>query len=203
MGDRAGPLKIGVLVSGRGTNLQAILEACSKKNFPASVAVVISNNPNAPALERAKKFGVPSVVVKNEAHQEKEILKHLRHHQAGLVCLAGFMKILSPKFIAAFKNKIMNIHPALLPSFPGLNAQAQALECGVKITGVTVHFVDEGCDTGEIILQSAVAVREDDTVESLKQRILKEEHKIYPKAIELFATKALKISGRRVLKGEI
>lgn len=203
MGDRPDSLKVGVLVSGRGSNLQAILEACSSKNFPARVAVVISNNPEAPALDRAKKFGVPSVVARNGAHQEEEILEGLRQYDVGLVCLAGFMKILSPKFVAAFKNKIMNIHPSLLPSFPGLGAQKKALESGAKRSGATVHFVDEGCDTGPIILQSEVTVHKDDTVESLSERILKEEHKIYPKAIELFATKRLKIVGRRVLKGEI
>ncbi|MDO8528246.1 MAG: phosphoribosylglycinamide formyltransferase [Deltaproteobacteria bacterium] len=183
-------LKLGVLVSGNGSNLEAILKACQKPSFPARVVVVISNNPEAFALQRARKYGIPTVVVAK--NNEAEILAALKKSKVDLVCLAGFMKMLSAGFIKKYRHRIINIHPSLLPSFPGLHAQRQALEHGVKITGATVHFVDAGCDTGPIILQGAVPVLENDTLEKLKRRILKVEHKIY--------IEGLKVIGRRVIK---
>ena len=196
---RHNKLKLGVLVSGNGTNLQAIIDACEQKIIDAEIKVVLSNNPKAKALQRAHKHGIPVAVVVDRTW-ENEILERLQSHQVDLVCLAGFMKILSHKFIQKFPNRILNIHPSLLPSFPGLNAQSQALVHGVQFSGVTVHFVDEGCDTGPILLQSVVKILDNDTVESLCKRILKEELKIYPKAIQLIATNTLKIVGRRVIK---
>jgi len=191
-------LKLGVLVSGNGTNLQAIIEACEEGHIDARVDVVISNNPDAFALERAKKHNIATAVVSKE-NSESKIIEILKQHQVELVCLAGFMKLLSTQFVREFPQKIINIHPALLPSFPGLHAQQRALDAGVKFTGATVHFVDEGCDTGPIIVQATVPVLHDDTIETLKERILKEEHKIYPEAIQLIATQRLKIVGRRVI----
>lgn len=199
MGDWKNKLKLGVLVSGNGTNLQAILDACSTKAIAATISVVISNNPEAYALKRAESYHIPCYVVENNRNLEPSLLKILKQHQVELVCLAGFMKLLSPSFIKEYPRRILNIHPALLPAFPGLNAQRQALEAGVKVTGATVHFVDEGCDTGPIILQSIVPVYDEDTVETLRARILKEEHKIYPQAIQKIATQSLKIVGRRVV----
>ncbi|MBI4125314.1 MAG: phosphoribosylglycinamide formyltransferase [Deltaproteobacteria bacterium] len=193
-------LSLGVLVSGNGTNLQAIIDACEQNQMDATVAVVISNNPEARALQRAKKRNIPHAAVANGPDGERNVLALLKKHRVELVCLAGFMKILSPAFLKEFPNRVINIHPALLPAFPGLNAVAQALRHGVKISGATVHFVDVGCDTGPIILQSAVPVYDDDTEASLHERILKEEHKIYPQAIRLIATESLKIEGRRVIR---
>ena len=187
-------LNIGVLISGRGSNLQAIIDACEKGEIPANVAVVISNKPEAYGLERAKKHNIPAVVFKDET----EILKALKEHKVDLVCLAGYMRIVGKALLDQYFGKMINIHPALLPSFPGLHAQKQAFDYGVKVSGVTVHFVDKGCDTGPIIIQSAVAVLEDDTEESLAARILAQEHKIYPQAIKLFAEGKLKIEGRKV-----
>lgn len=195
-------LSLGVLVSGNGTNLQAIINACEPNKIDAAVAVVVSNNPEAPALQRAKKHHIPPVTVANGADLETQILSTLKEHRVELVCLAGFMKILSPAFLREFPNRVINIHPSLLPAFPGLNAVAQALAHGVKVTGATVHFVDAGCDTGPIILQSAVPVLDGDTEESLAERIRREEHKIYPQAIQLIATESLKIEGRRVIRGD-
>ncbi len=166
---------------------------------------MISDNPDAKALERARRAGIPAYYIYPgkkrtvlDPEQEEKYIETLKKHGVELVCLAGFMRILKKKFLDAFPNRIMNIHPALLPAFPGLNAQKQALEYGVKVSGATVHFVDEGIDTGPIILQEAVKVEEDDTVETLADRILKVEHKIYSEAIRLFAEGRLKIEGRRV-----
>ncbi|MDP2599704.1 MAG: phosphoribosylglycinamide formyltransferase [Deltaproteobacteria bacterium] len=184
-------LKLGILVSGRGSNLQAIIDACEKNKIDAEVSVVISNNPGAFAMERAKKHNIPIEVV-DAKNPEPEILQTLGKYRVDLVCLAGFMKILSPAFVKAYPAKIINIHPALLPAFPGLHAQKQALDAGVKMTGATVHFVDEGCDTGPIILQKSVPVLENDSLESLTQRILEAEHEIYPQAIQRIATGSLK-----------
>lgn len=169
----------------------------------AEVSVVVSNRANAPALDRAKKAGIPGFVVnavKGETKEafEKQIGEIFNRHGVNLVVLAGFMRIVSPWLISRFKNRIINIHPALLPSFPGLSAQKQALEYGVRLSGCTVHFVDEGCDTGPIILQTAVPVLDTDTVESLSERILKEEHKLLPKAVDLLAKNKVKVTGRRV-----
>jgi phosphoribosylglycinamide formyltransferase-1 len=196
-------LKIGVLVSGRGSNLQALIDAIEAKKIKAEIAVVISNVPGAAALDRAKKHGIKAVVVDCSEHSdkssyEKQVIKALEDNSAGLVCLAGYMKLLSPELVHHFKGRIMNIHPALLPAFPGLHVQKKALEYGVKYSGCTVHFVDEGCDTGPIIIQAAVPVLDDDTEETLSARILEQEHRIYPEAVRLFAEGKLKIEGRRV-----
>jgi phosphoribosylglycinamide formyltransferase 1 len=196
-------MKLGVLISGRGSNLQAIIDACEKGRIPATVAVVISNDPLAPGLARAKKHNIPAVVIDNRNFPDKhtyelEIVKTLKQHEVGLVCLAGYMRIVGPVLLEHFPEKIINIHPSLLPSFPGLHAQKQALDHGVTVTGCTVHFVDSGCDTGPIIIQSAVPVKESDTEETLSERILVQEHHIYPMAIEFIAKDKLKIEGRRV-----
>lgn len=196
-------INIGILISGRGSNLQAIIDAAEKGEIPARVAVVISNNSAAPGLERAKKHNIPAVVIDHREFQDKntyelEIVKVLQQHRVELVCLAGYMRIVGPVLLEHYRGKMLNIHPALLPAFPGLHGQRQALDHGVKISGVTVHFVDEGCDTGPIILQSAVPVLEDDTEESLSARILEEEHKLYPRAIKLLAEGKLKIEGKKV-----
>jgi len=199
-------LIIGVLASGRGTNLQAIIDNIKSGKLPnVEIGCVISDNPDAKALERARRAGIPAYYIYPgkkrtvlDPEQEEKYIETLKKHGVELVCLAGFMRILKKKFLDAFPNRIMNIHPALLPAFPGLNAQKQALEYGVKVSGATVHFVDEGIDTGPIILQEAVKVEEDDTVETLADRILKVEHKIYSEAIRLFAEGRLKIEGRRV-----
>ena len=192
-----------MLISGRGSNLQAIIDASEKGEIPAKVAVVISNNPEAFGLERAKKHNLPAVVIDNRKFKDKntyelEMVKTLQKYKVDLVCLAGYMRIVGPVLLEHYQGKMINIHPALLPSFPGLHGQKQALDYGVKVSGVTVHFVDEGCDTGPIILQTAVPVSENDTEETLSERILEQEHKIYPQAIKLFAEGKLKIEGRRV-----
>jgi len=199
-------LRLGVLVSGRGSNLQAILEACARPGFPAQVAVVVSDRRAAPALERAARAGVPARLLDPKDHADRTaydaaVARALEEHRVELVCLAGWMRILTPAFVGAWKGRIMNIHPSLLPAFPGLAAQRQALEHGVKVAGATVHFVDEGVDTGPIILQACVPVREDDTEETLSARILAEEHRLYPEAIRLFAEGRLRIQGRRVTIG--
>jgi len=196
--------RVGVLVSDRGTNLQSIINACRDKSFPVQIAIVISNVSSAYALKRAKVAGIPTAVVDHNKFASRSgfegaIIQHLKKAKIDLLCLAGFMRVLSPKLVGAFKNKIMNIHPALLPSFPGLHAQRQALEHGVKVSGVTVHFVDEGTDTGPIILQHPVPVMDDDTEEALSKRILKWEHKLYVDAVRLFVDGKLKVEGRRVL----
>jgi len=187
-------LNLGVLISGRGSNLQAIIDACENGKIAAKVAVVISNKPDAGGLERAKKHNIPAVVVESES----DIVKELKKHNVELVCLAGYMKIVGKVLLEPFRGKMINIHPSLLPSFPGLHAQKQALDHGVTVTGCTVHFVDEGCDTGPIIVQSAVPVKENDTEDTLSERILQQEHHIYPLAIDLIARDKLKIEGRRV-----
>lgn len=197
-------LKIAVLVSGSGTNLQAIIDAIEAGLIDAELGLVISNNPEAHALTRCKEHNIPFAVHDHKDYRTKDafeaaIAGDITKSGARLICLAGFMRILSPKFIKRFGGRIINIHPALLPSFPGLHAQRQALEHGAKVSGCTVHFVDEGVDSGPIILQSKVPVIPDDTEETLSARILKEEHKIYPRAIQLIAEGRLKIVGRSVL----
>lgn len=194
---------LAVLASGRGSNLQAIIDAIERKEIPAKIEVVISDSPEAFALQRARKHGIPCQVLEAKSFSsreeyDKEVIKVLEYYSIDLVILAGFMRVLSPLFVRAFPNRIMNIHPALLPSFPGLKAQKKALGYGVKISGCTVHFVDEGVDTGPIIIQAAVPVYDSDTEESLSERILKEEHRIYPEAIKLFAEGRLKVEGRKV-----
>lgn len=197
-------LALGVLASGRGSNLQAILEAARAPEFPARVAVVVSDRERAPALERAAAAGVEGVFLDpkrsaDRAAYDAALIGALEARGVGLVCLAGFMRILSPAFVQAFAGRILNIHPSLLPAFPGLRAPRQALEHGVKVAGATVHFVDEGVDSGPIVLQASVPVLEDDTEESLAARILVQEHRLYPAAIRLFAEGRLSVVGRRVL----
>ncbi len=202
--NRAEPLRIAVLASGRGSNLQAIIDAIEAGRLKASLPVVISDRPDAQALDRARRHGAKALFVNPREHPDREgfdraVLALLAEHRIELVCLAGFMRILSPTFIRAYAGRIMNIHPALLPAFPGLHAQRQALEHGVKVSGATVHFVDEGVDTGPIIIQAPVPVHEDDTEETLSARILAEEQQIYPRAIQLFAEGRLALRGRQVM----
>ena len=196
-------LRLAVLASGRGSNLQAIIDTIEKGWLQAVLAVVISNKAEAQALERARTHGAPSVFLDPKATPGREaydvaILEQLRQHDVGLVVLAGYMKIVTRMLLEPYANRIMNIHPSLLPSFPGLAAQQQALDWGAKMSGCTVHFVEEGVDTGPIIQQAAVPVLEGDTAESLEARILEQEHRIYPEAIQLFAEGRLAIEGRRV-----
>jgi phosphoribosylglycinamide formyltransferase 1 len=198
------PLQVGVLASGRGSNLQAILDATAASDFPARVAVVVSDREQAAALERARRHGVPAVHVDPKAFGdaaafEAELRRTLEARAVGLVCLAGFMRVLRPPFVRAFAGRLLNIHPSLLPAFPGLAAPRQAIDHGVKVAGATVHFVDEGIDTGPIVLQAAVAVGPEDTAETLAARILTVEHRLYPEAIRLFAEGRLRLVGRRVL----
>jgi len=200
----ATPLGLGVLASGRGSNLQAILEACARPDFPARVVVVVDDRERAPALEHARQHRVPAIWLNpkdfgDRAAYDEALRRLLDEHRVGLVCLAGFMRILTPGFVRAYAGRIVNVHPSLLPAFPGLAAQRQALEHGVRVAGATVHFVDEGVDTGPIILQASVPVHPDDTEESLSARILVEEHRLYPEAIRLFADGRLTLAGRKVL----
>lgn len=194
---------IGVLVSGRGSNLQAIFDAIAAGTLPVRVGIVISDKANAYALERAKQAGVPHLVVERKSYPDKQSFERaidaaLREAAVELVVLAGFMRILGSEFVRAWSGRLMNIHPALLPSFPGLDAQAQALAYGAKISGCTVHFVDEGVDSGPVILQQAVPVLPADTEETLSERILAQEHRLYPEAIKLWAEGRLIVAGRRV-----
>ena len=196
-------IRIGVLVSGRGSNLQAIIDAIEKRTLDAILAVVISNKAEAPALERARSYGTPAVFLDPKTTADREaydrvILEQLRRYDVELVALAGYMKIVTSVLIEAYANRIMNIHPSLLPAFPGLAAQKQALDWGVKVSGCTVHFVTEGVDAGPIIRQAALPILEEDTEETLAARILVEEHRIYPQALQLFAEKRLTVEGRRV-----
>jgi len=196
-------LRIAVLVSGRGSNLQSIIDSIEGEELEAEIALVVSNRECAYGLVRAKKHKIPTLFVdpkKFATRQEYEarIVAALKKERVELVCLAGYMLLVTPYFVNQFRNRIMNIHPALLPSFPGEEAQKQAFDYGVKISGVTVHFVDEGCDTGPIILQEQVLVKDDDTEETLAARILEKEHQVYPEAISLFAKGRLRIEGRKV-----
>ncbi len=197
-------LRVGVLVSGRGSNLQALLDASARPDYPAEVVVVISDRERAAALDRARAAGIEALYVNPKDFADREafdlaLVRELSARRVGLVCTAGFMRILSPAFTRAFAGRAMNIHPSLLPSFPGLHAQRQALDQGVKVTGATVHFLGDGAvDTGPIILQATVPVQADDTEDTLAARILTEEHRLYPEAVRLFAEGRLAIDGRRV-----
>ncbi|MDI6894421.1 MAG: phosphoribosylglycinamide formyltransferase [Bacillota bacterium] len=195
-------LNLGVLASGRGTNLQAILDACARGEIPARVAVVVSDNPGAAALVRARRAGVPALFVDPRGRRKKEFEAELscilRQHGVGLVCLAGYMRMLGRSFLEEWEGRVLNIHPSLLPAFPGLEAQRQAWEYGVKVAGCTVHFVVPEVDAGPIVLQAAVPVLGDDTPETLAGRILEQEHRIYVEAIRLYAEGRLRIEGRRV-----
>lgn len=198
-------LKLGVLASGRGSNLQAIIDNIEKGRLSAEPAVVISDQADAFALERARKHGIPAVHAGAKGFKDKReeydalLVKELQKRGVDIVCLAGFMRIITPVLIKAFPNRILNIHPSLLPAFPGLHVQKKALDYGVKFSGCTVHFVDEGMDTGPIIIQAVVPVLDNDTEDSLSGRILKQEHKIYSRAVQLLAEGKLKVEGRRVL----
>ena len=189
--------------------MEAILKAIKKNKIPINPAIVISNKPDAKGLEIAQKLGVKTAIIESKGFNgsrwdyDKKIIQTLTKNgvtqKNGLVCLAGFMRIISPEFVKKYKNRIINIHPALLPSFPGLDAQKQALEYGSKYSGCTVHFVDSGVDTGPIILQAVVEIKDSDTEESLSKRILAKEHQTYPKAVKLFAEKRIRVSGRRTI----
>ncbi|WP_297861850.1 phosphoribosylglycinamide formyltransferase [uncultured Acidaminococcus sp.] len=195
--------KIGVLVSGRGSNFQAVADKIQKENLPIEIAVVISDSPEAYALKRAEKMGIPHYAIARQdfvdkASFEAAIDKKLREAGVELVVLAGFMRILSGDFVNSWYHKIINIHPALLPAFTGLDAQGQALNYGVKIAGCTVHFVDAGMDTGPIIMQAAVPVLDEDTHDTLAARILVQEHTILPEVVKLWAEDRLTVNGRKV-----
>jgi len=191
--------------------MESILKSIKKKKIPINPAVVISNKPDAKGLKIAKKLGINAEVIESKnfkgsrGQYDKKVIASLTKHgvtpRNGLVCLAGFMRIISPEFVKKYKNRMINIHPALLPAFPGLDAQKQALDHGVKYSGCTVHFVDAGMDTGPIIIQAVVKVKENDSEESLSKRILKEEHRIYPEAVNLFARKKIKVFSRKTIIG--
>ena len=194
---------LGILVSGRGSNLQAFVDAINSDRLVAKIGVVIADNPEANALRRVAGLNIPTAVVERKKYATKQafeaaIIEQLDLHHVELVLLAGFMRILSPQFINRFPTRIMNIHPALLPAFPGLDAQQQALDYGVKVSGATVHFVDEGMDSGPIILQEAVPVEEDDDVASLSERILHLEHRLYVRAVRLYCEDRIHLEGRAV-----
>lgn len=196
-------LAVGVLASGRGSNLQALLDACATPGYPARIAVVISDREHAQALERARAAGVEAIWVNPKDFADREsfdlaLVREFRARDVGLVCNAGFMRILTPIWVRAFAGRALNIHPALLPAFPGLHAQRQALDHGVKMAGATVHFVDDTLDGGPIVLQAAVPVEPGDTEATLSARILVEEHRLYREAVRLFAEGRLEIVGRHV-----
>ncbi len=198
--------RLGILISGRGSNLQAIIDAIAEGRLDATMAVVIANRPGAVGLDRARAAGIEAVCLEPQAFADRTaydaaLVRELRAREVGLVCLAGFMRMLGPAFIEAFPDRILNIHPSLLPSFPGLHAQRQALEHGVRISGVTVHLVDAALDAGPIVLQAAVPVLGDDTEQSLAARILVEEHRIYPEAIQIVLDGGWRIGGRRFVRG--
>ena len=197
--------RIGVLLSGRGSNFEALAEAVASGRIPnAEIALVLSNREDAPGIARARARGIAAQVIPSKGLQreayDRLAVAALREKQVDLICLAGFMRLLSPYFIQAFPNRILNIHPSLLPSFPGLEAQRQALDYGVKFVGCTVHFVDENLDAGPIVLQSVVPVQDGDTEETLSARILAEEHRIYPEAVRIVLEGRYTIAGRRVLR---
>jgi len=201
-------LKLAILISGRGSNMRAILRAIKKQNIPIVPTVVISNKPSARGLRIARGLDVKTEIVESKGFQgsrweyDQKIIGVLNKYgvmpKNSLICLAGFMRILSPEFIKKFKNRILNIHPSILPAFPGLDAQRQAIESGVSHSGCTVHFVDEGVDTGQIIVQETVKIKNDDTEETLSKRILTKEHKAYVKAVKLIAEKKISVIGRKV-----
>jgi phosphoribosylglycinamide formyltransferase-1 len=204
---RTHPLRVAVLASGRGSNLQAVIDGIEGGRVQACIVAVISNKPDAPALERARKHRLTALFVdpkpfagrpdSREAY-DRALLDVLQKHDVELVLLAGYMKIVTPVLVSAYAHRMMNIHPSLLPSFPGLEVQKKAIEWGCKLAGCTVHFVTEGVDEGPIILQAAVPVLDDDTPEALAARILDQEHRIYPRAVQLFAEGRLRVEGRRV-----
>lgn len=196
--------RIAVLLSGRGSNFEAIADAVAAGRIPdAEIAVVVSNRENAPGIEKARQRGLEAVVIPSRGRPreeyDREVVARLKEKQVDLVCLAGFMRLLSSYFVSEFRWRILNIHPALLPAFPGLEAQKQALEWGVKYSGCTVHFVDENLDAGPIVVQAVVPVQDNDTEEALAARILREEHRLYPEAINIVLSGNYRIEGRRVV----
>ena len=204
---RTDALRVAVLASGRGSNLQAVIDAIEAGTAQAKIVAVISNKKEAPALERARRHGLSALFVDPKPYTgrpdsretyDRELLDVLQRHDVELVLLAGYMKIVTRVLVEAFANRMMNIHPSLLPSFPGLDVQKKAIEWGCKLAGCTVHFVTEGVDEGPIILQAAVPIFDDDTPDTLAARILEQEHKIYPRAVQLFAEGRLRVEGRRV-----
>ncbi|UCE02176.1 MAG: phosphoribosylglycinamide formyltransferase [Candidatus Latescibacterota bacterium] len=199
-------MRVGVLASGRGSNFEALWNASEAGELGARIVCLASDNPESVALQRARDFGLPTCCVESSKRRgrlpreaESEIVTFLRSHAVDLVCLAGFMRIIGEALLEAFPGAILNIHPSLLPSFPGLDAQRQALEHGAKVSGCTVHLVDAGVDSGPIVLQAVVPVRDDDTAATLAARILEHEHEIYPRAVRLWAAGRLRVEGRRVL----
>ncbi|MDH3192101.1 MAG: phosphoribosylglycinamide formyltransferase [Nitrosopumilus sp.] len=202
-------LNLGILISGRGSNMEAILKSIKRKKIPINPSIVISNKADAKGLKIAQKLGIKTEIIEsrgfkgNRQDYDKKIITVLKKYKVtpnnGLVCLAGFMRILSPEFVKTYKNRIINIHPALLPAFPGLDAQKQAIDYGSKYSGCTVHFVDSGVDTGPIILQAIVKVKNNDTEDTLAKRILVKEHQTYPEAVRLFAEKKIKIHGKKTI----
>jgi phosphoribosylglycinamide formyltransferase-1 len=200
-------INLGILISGRGSNMESILNFLKENNI-ADICpkIIISSKPEAEGLRKASKFGIPTRVVSNNSkgwEYDSEIVKVLQEYDVkpenGLVCLAGYMRLLSPEFVKKYKMRILNIHPSLLPSFPGLNSQKKALDYGVKVTGCTVHFVDEGLDSGPIIAQKHVAVLDNDTCETLSDRILEQEHILYPYCVRIFSENRLSVQGRKVI----
>jgi len=197
--------RIGVLLSGRGSNFEALADSVADGRIPgAEIAVVVSNHEGAPGIEKAKQRKIATRVIPSKGLErevyDRQVVAVLNEHKVDLVCLAGYMRLLSPFFVASFPNRILNIHPSLLPSFPGLESQRQALEYGVKFAGCTVHFVDENLDAGPIVMQATVPVRDDDTEATLSSRILAEEHRIYTEAVRVVLEGKYKIAGRRVVK---
>ena len=197
-------LKIAVLISGDGSNLQAIINECEKSDFPAAIALVVSNNPNALGIQKAQLADIKTIVIDTQKHQrredfELELTHALTKMEVQLICLAGFMRLLTDKFCRDWHNKLINIHPSILPSFKGLDAQAQAFNAGVKYSGCTVHFVRKSMDSGPIIMQSIVAITPKDNIKTIKNKILKLEHKIYPETIRLIAENRLSFDGNKVL----
>jgi phosphoribosylglycinamide formyltransferase-1 len=200
----AAPRRLGILISGRGSNMLAIGDAIAAGRLDATIAVVVSSRAGAPGLERAAAAGIPTAVIAPKDHASREacdraIVDVLRAHDVELVCLAGYMRLITPAFVEAFPNAILNVHPSLLPAFPGLDAQHQAWTHGVKVSGATVHFVTAELDAGPIVLQAAVPVEESDTADTLSARILVEEHRIYPAAIARVLAGGWRIEGRRVV----
>ncbi len=197
-------LDVAILISGQGSNLQALIKACEEPDFPARIVVVISNNPDAYGLEYAKKAGLPTAVINHRDFDDRETFENaideeLKNHKAKFICLAGFMRLLDARFVNHWKDRILNIHPSLLPSFKGLHTQERALEAGVRFTGCTVHIVRPEMDDGPIILQAAVAVDPEDTAENLSEKVLKLEHTIYPEALKLMAMGRVSISGNKAI----
>ena len=197
--------RLAVLISGRGSNLQSIIDAIARRELDAAIAIVMSNRPEAPGLRRARDAGLETTTVSPREYASRDaydaaISEILRTHDVGLVCLAGFMRLVGPRLLAAFPDAVLNIHPSLLPSFPGLDAQRQALEHGVRVSGATVHFVTAELDGGPIVLQAAVPVLDDDTVDTLSARILVEEHRIYPQAIGDVLDGGWRLEGRRFVR---